>query len=229
MTDTEFHAWSPEHFAALGVSLVVGALMIGIGRSQHRRTARGAEITFACLLIAQWPLSYWMHYSLGTLTPDNSYPCHFCDIATMCGVVALLTHRRFFIEVVYFWGLSGTLQGLVTPALSLNWPHPRFVLFFLSHSGVVICALYGILALRVTPRPGAKWMAFLLLFPFAAVVGFFDWLVGANYGFLCHKPATASLYDVLGPWPWYVGASGLVGLVFFILLDLPFMAQRRRH
>jgi uncharacterized membrane protein YwaF len=59
-------------------------------------------------------------------------------------------------------------------------------------------------------------------------VGTFDWIVGANYGFLCHKPETASLYDVLGPWPWYVGASGLVGLVFFILLDLPFVIQRAR-
>jgi hypothetical integral membrane protein (TIGR02206 family) len=228
MITTEFHAWSTEHIAALGVSAFIGAVMIASARHWHRSASRTMEVGLAVLLIAQWPLSYWMNWSGGTLTPDNTYPCHFCDLAAMSGVIALLTHRQFFVELVYFWGLAGTLQGLITPALTLNWPHPRFLLFFIAHSGVVITALYCVLGLRIAPRPRAKWMAWALLVPFAAVVGTFDWLVGANYGFLCRKPDTASLYDYLGTWPWYVGASSLVGLAFFLLLDLPFMLQRRR-
>ena len=229
MTSTEFHAWSPEHFAALGLTAFIAGVMIAAARMRRLRTTRIMELGLAVILVAQWPASYWMNLSAGTLTVDNSYPCHLCDFAAMCGVVALLTHRRFFVELVYFWGLAGTLQGLVTPALTDNWPHPRFLLFFVTHSGVVIAALYGVTGLRVAPRPAAKWIAWMLLVPFAAVVGTFDWLVGANYGFLCRKPDTASLYDFLGPWPWYVGASSLVGLVFFLLLDLPFMAQRRSN
>jgi hypothetical integral membrane protein (TIGR02206 family) len=228
MPAPEFHAWSTEHFAALGVIGVLAAAMIAAGRLQKRRATRAMEIALALLLVAQWPVSYWVNASAGTLTPNNLYPCHFCDIAAMAGVIALLTHRQFFVELVYFWGLAGTLQGLITPSLTLNWPHPRFLLFFIAHGGVVIAALHCVCGLQLPPRPRAKWVAFLLLFPFAAIVGTFDWMVGANYGFLCHKPETASLYDVLGPWPWYVGASGLVGLVFFILLDLPFVIQRAR-
>jgi len=229
MTATPFQAGSAEHFAALGVSALVAVAMIGVGRLQGRQVARGLEVAFAVLLIAQWPLSCWVNLSGGNLTPDNCYPCHFCDVATMSGIIALLTHRRFFVELVYFWGLAGTMQGLLTPSLTLNWPHPRFILFFVSHAGVVIAALYCVIALRIYPRPGAKWVAVLMLFPFAAVVGTFDWLVGANYGFLCRTPDTASLYDYLGPWPWYVGACALVGLVLFWLLDVPFMLQRRRR
>ena len=228
MPVTAFHAWSPEHLAALGVSALIGVVMIGVGRSQMRRAARASEVALAALLVAQWPVSFWVNHQSGTLTPDNSFPCHFCDIAAMCGVVALLTHRQFFVELVYFWGLAGTFQGLITPALTINWPHPRFLLFFISHSGVVIAALYCVFGLRRTPRPSGKWMAWLMLLPYAAVVGTFDWLMNVNYGFLCRKPATASLYDLLGPWPWYLGGASLVGLVFFILLDIPFMRQRRR-
>jgi hypothetical integral membrane protein (TIGR02206 family) len=228
LTTTEFHAWSTEHLAALGVSAIIAVGMIAVGRSGQRRHARIAEIALAVLLVAQWPLSYWMHVKGGTLGPDNRLPCHFCDFAAMSGVLALLTHRRFFVELVYFWGMAGTLQGLITPALTLNWPHPRFVLFFIAHSGVVIAALYCVAGLRIVPRSDAKWTAFLLLLPFAAVAGTVDWITNANYGFLCHKPATASLYDFLGRWPQYVGASALVGLAFFFVLDLPFMRQRRR-
>lgn len=228
-TTTAFQAGSNEHLAALAVTALAAIVMVAVGRSGNRRAARAAEVSFALLLVSQWPLSFWMNYSTGTLTPDNSYPCHLCDFATMCGVITLLTHRQFFAELVYFWGLAGTMQGLITPALTLNWPHPRFVLFFIAHSGVIVAALYGVLALRIVPRASAKWMAFLLLYPFAAVVGTFDWLVGANYGFLCDKPETASLYDYLGKWPWYVLESSFVGLVFFHLLDIPFMMLRRRR
>jgi uncharacterized membrane protein YwaF len=94
---------------------------------------------------------------------------------------------------------------------------------------VVITALYCVAGLRIAPRPRAKWTAFLLLVPFAAVAGTVNVITGANFGFLCRKPDIASLYDYLGPWPWYVGASSLVGLAFFCLLDLPFMLQRRRR
>lgn len=228
MTVAPFHAYSPEHFAALGVTALIAVVMILVGRSQNRLAARSQEIILATLLVAQWPLSVWMNLSQGWLTVNNSYPCHFCDIGALCGVIALLTHRPFFVELIYFWGLAGTLQGLITPTLTVNWPHPRFLLFFLAHSGVVIAALYCVVGLRITPRAGAKWVAYGLLFVYAAVVGAFNWAMGANYGFLCRKPDTASLYDALGPWPWYIGGASLVGLAFFLLLDLPFVRARRR-
>ena len=64
---------------------------------------------------------------------------------------------------------------------------------------------------------------------YALVVGGLNTLLGTNYGFLCAKPPTASLMDLLGPWPWYVGALWLLGLVFYLALDLPFWLQRRRR
>lgn len=228
MTVTAFHAYSPEHFTALGVTALIAVVMIVVGRSRHQGAARAQEIILAALLLAQWPLSVWMNHSEGWLTVNNSYPCHLCDLAAFCGVIALITGRPIFVELIYFWGLAGTLQGLITPTLTVNWPHPRFLLFFLVHSGVVIAALYCVFGLRITPRANAKWVAWGLLYVYAAVVGLFNWIMGANYGFLCRKPDTASLYDALGKWPLYIFMASLVGLVFFLLLDLPFVRARRR-
>lgn len=225
---TTFKAFSPEHFVALWVTLMVGAGMVFAARTRHRGVQRTLELVVATLLCLQWPLNFLLARHTGVLTVDNSYPCHFCDFAALLGVLVLVTHKRFFCELLYFWGLAGTLQGLITPALSLNWPHPRFVLFFIIHSGVVITALYGVLGLRVIPRASAKWTAWLWMLGYGGMVGFFNWLVGSNYGFTCRKPDTASLFDALGPWPWYLVVTGLLGIVLFIILDLPFMRIRRR-
>jgi uncharacterized membrane protein YwaF len=63
---------------------------------------------------------------------------------------------------------------------------------------------------------------------YAVTVGLLNALLGTNYGFLCAKPPTASLMDYIGPWPWYVGSLWLLGLVFYFVLNLPFVLQRRR-
>jgi hypothetical integral membrane protein (TIGR02206 family) len=223
-----FRAFSTAHLAALAAVFVVGALMVWAARTRRRHLQRSLETTMAVLLLIQWPLSYWVAYNMGFLTADNAYPCHLCDMGAFLAIIALFTHRRPVFELVYFWGLAGTLQGLITPALTQDWPHPRYFLFFVNHGGVVIAALYGVLGLGFIPRASAKWRAWFLILLYAMVVGIFDWAVGANYGFLCRKPPTASLFDALGPWPWYIGVTSLLALVFFILLDLPFIRMRRR-
>jgi hypothetical integral membrane protein (TIGR02206 family) len=221
-----FHAFGPSHLAAIIATGLVALVMIVVARQQWTRSQRALEILLACALIVPWPLSYWFYASTGTLTADNQYPCHLCDLSAALGVIVLLTRRRFYCELLYFWGLAGTIQGMITPALTLDFPSPRYIAFFVAHGGVVAAALYGVVGLRTYPRARAKWVAWGLINVYALVVGGFNALVGANYGFLCRKPATASLYDLLGPWPWYVVAASGMALLIFILLDLPFLRRR---
>jgi uncharacterized membrane protein YwaF len=60
-----------------------------------------------------------------------------------------------------------------------------------------------------------------------ALVGVVDAEAQANYDFL-RFASPGSIQTLLGPWPWYILGTAVVGLVFFGLLDLPFWPQRRR-
>jgi hypothetical integral membrane protein (TIGR02206 family) len=59
-------------------------------------------------------------------------------------------------------------------------------------------------------------------------IGIINWLIGSNYLFIAHKPATASLIDVLGPWPWYILSLEAIGLVLCLLLYLPYAIHDQR-
>ena len=47
-------------------------------------------------------------------------------------------------------------------------------------------------------------------------------LLGANYGFINGKPVVGTLFDYMGPYPWYLITLQFVAFTFYFLLLLPF-------
>ncbi|MCE9518054.1 MAG: TIGR02206 family membrane protein [Verrucomicrobia bacterium] len=234
LSPVAFHSFGTSHQIVLGVFLLTAITLILLTRVGVLRVVRPLELTLALLLLLEWPFNLWVAWQYEMLQPSNVLPLHLCDVAAFLGALALIKREPEVCELLYFWGLAGTLQGLITPALTAEWPHPRFVMFFVLHCGVVLAALQVVLGRGITPRRGAALRAISWLAVYAAVAGTMNFLlrlVGckANFGFLCEKPPTASLFDYLGSWPWYIGAILPLAWVFFSILDLPFLILRRRR
>ena len=60
-----------------------------------------------------------------------------------------------------------------------------------------------------------------MLLAYALAVGAFNAVFGTNYMYLCQKPRNASVLDLLGPWPFYLGGGAVIGLMLFWLVWLP--------
>lgn len=222
-----FHPLNTSHIAVLLLTALLAILMIWM-RRRNMASVVGLERLMVATLILQWPASMYAHHVLGDFSRQNALPIHLCDVAAFAGVIALLTRAPLAAEICYFFGLTGTLQGLFTPALREDFPHARFVAFFLGHSTVVITALYLVAGLRLTPRALAPLRMVGWLLAYAAAAGAINVLLRTNYGFLCVKPPSPSLMDVLGPWPWYILSLIALATVIFTLLDLPFIRRRKQ-
>jgi len=219
---TAFHPFGLSHVMVLVLGAVTAIVMI-------RQRRRWMERLLMAALLLSWPLSVFCHFLAHDLGVQNGLPVQLCDLAAWAGALALWKRRPLACELVYFFGLAGTFQGLITPNLLEDFPHPHFFSFFLNHCSVVITALYVVLGLRIAPRPGSVGRMLVCILSWAAAVGVLNALLGTNYAFLCHKPPVASLLDVLGPWPWYVASLVALATLFFVLLDLPFLRGRRRQ
>jgi len=71
------------------------------------------------------------------------------------------------------------------------------------------------------------WRPIGILAAYAVIVGAFDAISGANYMYLCRKPANPSLLDWFGPWPWYLCGGAALGLLLFCALWLPVRSAAR--
>lgn len=220
-----FHPYGPSHKAVLVITLAVFIVMLLLSRT---RWALLSQRVLGSMLLALYPVGLAVHAMYGSLSVLTALPLQYCDIATLAGGLALWTRRPFFCEVVYFFGIAGTLQGLLTPALVYEFPDPRFVLFFIMHGGVPITAIYVVTAMGVRPRSGAVWRIMTFSVAWYAVIAVVNYAIGVNYAFQCTKPVQASLFDQLGPWPWYNLSTIGLGLVFYTVLYLPFAFRKAK-
>jgi hypothetical integral membrane protein (TIGR02206 family) len=129
------------------------------------------------------------------------------------------------VELTYFWGPAGTLQAVVTPDLSVSFPHLNFFEFILGHLGIVIAALYLVVSLGVEPRRGSVPRVVAITAAYTAFVGVVDWLTGGNYMYLSRVPTHSWLLSALGPWPWYIVSAAGVAVVLLLILDAPFRCR----
>ncbi|WP_367874286.1 TIGR02206 family membrane protein [Luteolibacter sp. Populi] len=223
-----FVPFSSVHGWAVVVGFACIAILVLLGKSgeKNERIARFI-LALLCFSAFGYSQAAWLAFG-GPRDLDSILPLHLCDVAAITGGFALLTGKRLLATLTYFWGLAATIQALATPAITIGFPHPAFVSFFVHHFAIVGIAFYLPIVLGWrAERPWWKdplrallWGNAYLLIAMAVNL----WL-GTNFGFAAHKPVNPSLLDHLGPWPVYLIWMQVLAGLFFSLLALPVLRR----
>ncbi len=156
-------------------------------------------------------------------------PFQICGILFFFCAWMLWTRSYAVYEVIYFWTMAGTFQALVTPDVRYAFPHPEFLVFFVSHSALVFAVLYATFVYRFRPRFVSIGKSFVAVLLYAALLVPLNFALDTNFMFLRERPDGASLLDTFGAWPWYLVGAGVLALGFFLVVYLPFLPGELRR
>jgi hypothetical integral membrane protein (TIGR02206 family) len=219
---------SPAYWIAVSICAAVGCGLTAVARLRPGDWTLIAGRVLAVVLATDSVTSVVRPIAEGTFTVRTSLPLSLCDVALVIAAFACWMPRRpLLVELTYFWGLAGSLQAVLTPDLTQRFPQLQFFVYVVGHVGIVTAAIYLVVGLRCRPRRRAVPRIWLMTAAYAAAVGVFDAVTGANYMFLRARPSTASLLSVLGPWPWYIVSAAALALFLLVVLDAPFWPGRR--
>ena len=195
------------------------------GSFTRGRPARDRAVRWflAALLLGEWVGFYLVFLGRGWLNLNNGLPLNLCDWAEASLIIALLSENQFAYELGYFWGLGGSLQALLTPDLAYDFPDIRFLIFMADHAGIIASLLYLTLGTRLRPVPASLPRVIAASLVYTVAAGVFDYVLGANYGYLHDKGGHVSLLTLLAPWPWYIGELVLIGFVSVAVYYAPFL------
>jgi len=218
----------PGHLGAVGVTILLCAGVCIAARRRPGAWVDAVSRVLAVLLVAN--LAVWQVVGAvrGTWRLSDHLMLDLCPVTAVIAAVALWRPRPLLVELTYFWGCAGTVQGVITPDPRYHFPSYDYFEFYVTHSGVVLAALLLVVGRGMVPRAHAVPRVFALTVAFTAVAALADVVSGGNYMFLRSQGPRGTLLDVMGPWPWYIGTGAVLAAAFLLVLDTPFRVARRR-
>jgi hypothetical integral membrane protein (TIGR02206 family) len=222
-----FVPFGATHLLTLGIVAAVAAALVLAARRLAGKGPTAVRALLAAALLGATAATLAAFHAERGLSAWDLVPLHLCDMLILVAAFALLRLSQRAYELLYFWS-GGTLIAMFTPDLALGFPDWRFLAYFGLHGGVVAAAVLLTLGFGMRPAPGAAWRAWLLTNLYAAAVGLVDLAFDQNFLYLCRKPATPTLLDWLGPWPWYVVTADALALAIFVAMAWPFGVRPER-
>ncbi len=152
-------------------------------------------------------------------------PIHMCSLSGFFIGVFLLTKRRLFFEVAFFWGIGGGINALITPDVTLTFPDPKYILFFLGHGLLLVNIGYACIALNNRPTFESVKNGILFSMAILPVIYLINLLLGppANYWYLGAKPTEGqSIMDFFPDPPLHIPLLIIIGALLFLLIYSPY-------
>ncbi len=217
-----FDLFGPVHLVTIGALAVVGVCLIRAGLATGERGRRRLRLAL-CLTILL--LLLWRHLwkaATGLWSVQNDVPLHLCGAMAWVTIYGLWTRHPWVLRVMYFLGVAGAVQALLTPDAEFGAMHFTFFESVGSHGAVVIAGAWAATVEGYRPARRDPWIAFGLLNLYAVVVFPINRLLGSNYLYLIEKPAGPTILDFFPGWPWYVLLLEPVAIGLLLALRLPF-------
>ncbi|MFD1063928.1 TIGR02206 family membrane protein [Winogradskyella litorisediminis] len=184
---------------------------------------------FACL-VSLIVFSYHLFLiAKGTYNFRTDLPLYLCSLLAL--VCPIFTHYRSYwmFEILLFWIIGGTLQGVITPDISGGFPSFDYFRYWTVHLGLLIIIFYFIFVFKMKPRLKSVFKSFFALQVYVVIMMILNYLLNANYFYLNQKPKSASLLDYFGDWPYYILIGQLIVIPLFLLIYLPFKLRNRMN
>lgn len=215
-----FKLFSIYHILTL-IFFVIVSIFLFAFRNQLKSIEKWIKIfMFSTLFVLETLYHYWL-YKDGHWDISFTLPLQLCSVSLLLCLILIVTDSRGIFQLVYFLGIAGAMQAIVTPELFVGFPHFRFFQFFLTHMVIIWVALFYVYVkgYRITRK--GLWQSFVFLnltalFAFTANI-----ITGGNYMFLAHKPSNPSALDFLGPYPFYILVLEFIALSLFYVMYLP--------
>jgi len=221
-TGNTFELFGTAHIAVLVVLVLLNIYLIRFKNAEDK-TKTKVRWTLALVLWGNEIAWHWWNYSVGKWTIQTMLPLQLCSVLVWVGALMLVTKSYRIYEFMYLMGIGGAIQALATPDLSVyGFPHFRFFQTFISHGLIVTSAIYMTIVEGYRPTWKSLLRVAIWMNIYMVPIYFLNNAIGSNYLMINHKPETASLLDLLPPWPIYVLYMEALGIITFLLLYIPF-------
>lgn len=221
-----FELFGTGHLISLGVIALLIVSLYSSRKKFSNKKKQDMRDTIAAILILNEIAWHLWNYFFREWTIQEFLPLHVCSVLVWLSAWMLIKKSYRIYEFAYLLGIGSALQALLTPDAGIyGFPHWRVFQTIISHGMIIIAALYMTFVEEMRPTWKSTIRVFLVTNVYMVIVYFINDAIGSNYLYVNHKPATASILDLLPEWPTYILYMEAIGILTIFLLYLPFLIK----
>ena len=157
-----------------------------------------------------------IRYITGYYSIEKDLPLQLCAIGIYVAVVALLKKNQIAFELIFYWGLVGASQAILTPDSDLFELKIFFMYSQAYHSALIFSVLWLVIKCNMRMQLGYIPRVVLITNLVVVVISVINYLLDSNYMFLRVKPNSVSPF-LIGEWPVYIIMVQLFSIVIVFL------------
>ncbi|MGB3607296.1 MAG: TIGR02206 family membrane protein [Psychroserpens sp.] len=218
---------SVEHLLPIIISIVVAVVLITTA-TRFSSEKKQRTIHYIALFISVFVIVFHLyHIVFKTYDFKTDLPLYLCSLLGLLVPIYTYYQKYWMFEILLFWIIAGTLQGVITPDISEGFPSFDYFRYWIVHLGLLLVIFYSIFVFKLKPKLRSVLKSFLALQIYVIAMVIINVALDANYFYLNRKPESASLLDYFGEWPYYIIVGQLIILPLFLIIYAPFYFRRK--
>lgn len=214
---------SLEHLLPIIMAIFGGFLFITYSKKYTHIKQQQLRLNMLAIFVSLTVVIFHCYkISLGNYQVSTDLPLYLCSLLAI--IIPIFTYfRKFWMyEILVFWIIAGTLQGVITPDISEGFPSYDYFRYWVVHLGLLTIIFYATYVFNMRPKFKSIFKSFFALQVYVVFMVIINWILNANYFYLNEKPQSTSVLDYFGEWPWYIIIVQLIIIPYFMVIYLPF-------
>lgn len=212
-----------EHLIPIGIAILFSVLLIRFAKQSSNQNIKLRIFNSLAVFVSLSVLSFHLyHICFETYDIKTDLPLYLCSLIALLIPVFSYYKKYWMFEILVFWIIAGTLQGVITPDIAIGFPSLDYFRYWIVHLGLLSIIFYAVFVFGMKPRLKSVFKSFFALQVYMIFVVTINFMLDANYFYLNQKPESASLLDYFGEWPYYIIITQLIIIPLFTMIYLVF-------
>ncbi len=220
---------SLEHLIPIGVTILFSVLLIRFAKQSSNLVLKLNLFNGLSVFVSLSVLSFHLyHICFEAYDVKTDLPLYLCSLIALLIPIFSFYRKYWMFEVLVFWIIAGTMQGVITPDIAIGFPSLDYFRYWIVHLGLLSIIFYTVFVFEMKPRFKSVIKSFFALQLYVVFMVIINFLLDANYFYLNQKPKPASLLDYFGEWPYYIMITELIIIPLFLIIYLGFYLSLER-
>ncbi|WP_226671944.1 TIGR02206 family membrane protein [Rossellomorea aquimaris] len=221
-----------ELFSVPHVSVLLMFVAISFWLVYFRHFLKGYQselkwTLFWILILSEVSWHVWL-VATGTWEVGD-LPLQLCSVSTFIAIYLFLKPNRKAFYLLFFIGFLPPILSMVTPEMAYQFPHFRFLKYFLHHAAIAWSVLYFIVYEEYRVPRRAVWTGFLMVNLLALPIFFLNILLDTNFFYLANPTESKTILSFFGKGVIYYINLEIAALVVFFVTYFPMAVLVKRE